>query len=303
VVPLGRRGEREATVDLTAGGLALSGPAAPEVARALVTTMLAGAPPDAVEVLVAGQALAGELLAGVGPVPGLRVTADLDAALSTVEVEVVHRLRLLQGHDAGDVAGYLAVDPAEPLPDVVLVADMARGGTEWERRLAGVLTVGGRLGVGALLLGRAAGVPAVTLGPHADVQAAEPDQVPEGLLGVQAFTLTAADARELLAVVAAGRGVPGPPETAAPTASSAATTPAAPDSRVPPGQRPVRVRCFGPLRIELNGVEVRTRLRSKARELLAFLLLHPDGPPAGPPSRRCGRRPTPPAAPTAPRTR
>jgi len=277
VVPLGRRGEREAAVDLTAGGLALSGPAAPEVARALVTTMLAGATPDAVEVLVAGQALAGELLAGVGPVPGLRVAADLDAALSTVEVEVVHRLRLLQGHDAGDVAGYLEVDPAEPLPAVVLVADMARGGAEWERRLAGVLTVGGRLGVGALLLGRAAGVPVVTLGPHADVQAAEPEPATVGLLGVQAFTLTAADARELLAVVAAGRGVPGPPETAPPTASSAATTPAAPDGRVPPGQRPVRVRCFGPLRIELNGAEVRTGLRSKARELLAFLLLHPDG--------------------------
>jgi DNA-binding SARP family transcriptional activator len=37
------------------------------------------------------------------------------------------------------------------------------------------------------------------------------------------------------------------------------------------------VRLFGPLRIELDGVEVRSGLRTTSRELLAFLLLHPDG--------------------------
>jgi DNA-binding SARP family transcriptional activator len=37
------------------------------------------------------------------------------------------------------------------------------------------------------------------------------------------------------------------------------------------------VRCFGALRIQAGGGEVRTGLRSKARELLAFLLLHPGG--------------------------
>jgi DNA-binding SARP family transcriptional activator len=274
IVPLGQRGKQEVTVDLTAGGLALAGPTALEVARALVTALLAGAQPDAVEVLLAGQALADELFAAAGPVPGLRVADDLDAALSAIEVEMVHRLRLLQGHDAGDVAGYLEVDPAEPLPTMVLVADLAGDGAEWARRLAAVLTVGGRLGVGALLLGRVVGVPTVALGPQAEVQDAEPDG---GLLSVRAFTLELADARELLAVVAAGRGAAGPPDEPAPAAPPRTMTQAAPASRVPPGQRPIRVRCLGPLRIELNGAEVRTGLRSKARELLAFLLLHPDG--------------------------
>jgi len=34
---------------------------------------------------------------------------------------------------------------------------------------------------------------------------------------------------------------------------------------------------FGPLRIQLDDAEVRSGLRTKARELLAFLLLHPEG--------------------------
>jgi DNA-binding SARP family transcriptional activator len=277
IVPLGQRGEHEVTVDLTAGGLALTGPTALGVARALVTALLAGAQPDAVEVLLAGQALADELFAAAGPVPGLRVADDLDAALSAIEVEMVHRLRLLQGHDAGDVAGYLEVDPAEPLPTMVLVADLAGDGAQWARRLAAVLTVGGRLGVGALLLGRVVGVPTVALGPQAEVQDTEPDGARAGLLGVRAFTLELADAGDLLTVVAAGRGAAGPPDEPAPAAPPRTMTQAAPASRVPPGQRPIRVRCLGPLRIELNGAEVRTGLRSKARELLAFLLLHPDG--------------------------
>jgi DNA-binding SARP family transcriptional activator len=37
------------------------------------------------------------------------------------------------------------------------------------------------------------------------------------------------------------------------------------------------VRCLGPLRIELDGAEVRTGLRTKSRELLAYLLLHLTG--------------------------
>jgi DNA-binding SARP family transcriptional activator len=41
--------------------------------------------------------------------------------------------------------------------------------------------------------------------------------------------------------------------------------------------RPVNVRLFGPLRIDALGTEVRTGLRTKARELLGYLLLHPAG--------------------------
>lgn len=39
----------------------------------------------------------------------------------------------------------------------------------------------------------------------------------------------------------------------------------------------IEVHLLGPYRIEANGEEIRTGFRSKARELLAFLLLHPQG--------------------------
>ena len=305
VVAIGQRDDREVTVDLTDGGLGLDGPTATAAARAVLVALLASAQPqpDAadVEVLVVGEPLAARLLGAAGPtpgptpgpVPGLSVAPDLDIALSAVEVEMVHRLRLLQGHDTDDVASYLQLDPAEPLPTVVLVADPARDTGRWAQRLAAVLAVGRRLGIGALLIGPVPGVATLTLGPQAEIQAAQPDPdgALAGLLGGRAFTLGVAEATELLAVVAAGCGTqpvavagavpeapapspPGPPTMAAAQAQAQA---AVPDSRATPGGRPVRVRLFGPLRIELDGAEVRTGLRSKAPELLAFLVLHPAG--------------------------
>ncbi len=243
---------------------------------------------DAVEVLVAGQPLAAQLLGDAAPTPGLGVVADLDTALSTVEVEMIHRLRLLQGHDAPDVASYLEVDPAEPLPTIVLVTDPADDKAGWAPRLAAVLAMGRRLSIGALLVGPIPGVATLTLGPNAEIQAVQPDieGALRGLVGGCAFTLGQAEAAELLAVVAAGRGthpdVPpeqSPPEPpglpAAPPPQAQAKSEA--DRRATPEERPVRVRLFGPLRIELDGVEVRSGLRTTSRELLAFLLLHPDG--------------------------
>jgi DNA-binding SARP family transcriptional activator len=106
------------------------------------------------------------------------------------------------------------------------------------------------------------------------------------LVGGRAFTLGQAEAAELLAVVAAGRGThPAvPPEQSPPESPGLPAVPAAeaqvktvPEGRAAPDERSIRVRLFGPLRIELDGAEVRTGLRIKSRELLAFLLLHPDG--------------------------
>jgi DNA-binding SARP family transcriptional activator len=289
VVAIGQHNDQEVTVDLTDGGLGLDGPTAPQAVRAVIVALLAAQPQaDAVEVLVTGQPLAAQLLGDAAPTPGLGVVADLDTALSTVEVEMIHRLRLLQGHDAPDVASYLEVDPAEPLPTIVLVTDPADDKAGWAPRLAAVLAMGRRLSIGALLVGPIPGVATLTLGPNAEIQAVQPDieGALRGLVGGCAFTLGQAEAAELLAVVAAGRGthpdVPpeqSPPEPpglpAAPPPQAQAKSEA--DRRATPEERPVRVRLFGPLRIELDGVEVRSGLRTTSRELLAFLLLHPDG--------------------------
>jgi DNA-binding SARP family transcriptional activator len=281
IVAIGQQHDHEVRVDLTTGGLALSGPPALDAARAIATALLAGPPPGVTEVIVAGDPLAGRLLGGAGPVPGLTVTADLHTALTRLEVELVHRLRLLDRHDAPDVAAYLAADPAEPLPTTVLVADAPDPALT--PRLAAVLTLGSRLAIGAALLGPVPGVTTVVLGEEGDVQAVEPDLALPALPGTQAFTLSATDARELLTVVAAGRGEaaeeqlpdapPDPPFGSHPQAdSSNAVT----DIQAGSGRRPIRVDLLGPLRIHTDQ-EVRTGLRRKARELLAFLLLHPDG--------------------------
>jgi DNA-binding SARP family transcriptional activator len=281
IVAIGQQHDQEVLIDLTSGGLALTGPPALDAARAIATTLLAGTPPDAAEVIVAGDPLAGRLLGGAGPVPGLTITADLHTALTRLEVELVHRLRLLDRHDVPDVAAYLAADPAEPLPTTVLVADAPDPALT--PRLAAVLTLGSRLAIGAALLGPVPGVTTVVLGGDGGVQAVEPDLALPALPGARAFTLSAAEARELLTVVAAGHGATAGDQPPEPSPDPHASSPphhdrgnAVIDTQAAADRRPIRVDLLGPLRIHTDQ-EVRTGLRRKARELLAFLLLHPDG--------------------------
>jgi DNA-binding SARP family transcriptional activator len=79
----------------------------------------------------------------------------------------------------------------------------------------------------------------------------------------------------------AAPAAPAPPRSApAPDDPGAGAGPAAepPAGTMPPapGTRPVRVAVLGPLRVTARGEEVSGGLR-KARELLAFLAVHPDG--------------------------
>jgi hypothetical protein len=211
VVAIGQRGGREVCFDLSKGGLALTGPTAVDAARSIVLSLLARTQlqSDAaeVQVLLVGDPLAERLFGHPVEIPGQSVVPDLDTALSTLEVEQAHRLRLLEDHDAADVAGYLHADPAEPLPTVVLVVDLNRDGRGWEQRLAAVLAVGHRLAIGALLLGPAAQVaPTLVLGTDATIRAVQPDGSLPDLAGTLAFTLGPDDTAELLPVLGAALG-------------------------------------------------------------------------------------------------
>ena len=96
----------------------------------------------------------------------------------------------------------------------------------------------------------------------------------------------AAGSQYLAAPDAAPRAARVPEPAAAPAASAAAAAepepaepePAEPEPAEPsaPGDRPVRLALLGPLRITAAGQEVSGGMR-KARELLAFLAMHPDG--------------------------
>jgi DNA-binding SARP family transcriptional activator len=287
VVAIGQRNGREVSFDLAMGGLALTGPTTLGAARSIVLSLLARTrlqPNTAeIQVLLVGEPLADRLFGHLVELPGLSVVPDLDTALSMLEVEQAHRLRLLQDHDAADIAGYLHADPAEPLPTMVLLVDLNRDGKGWEQRLAAVLAVGHRLAIGALLLGPAGEVaPTLVLDTDATIGAIRPDGSLPDLAGALVFTLGPDDTAELLPVLGASLGAAPsghearePADAGPPAVVSEADV--APTSQVAADRRPVRVRCLGPLRIELDGAEVRTGLRSKARELLAFLLLHPAG--------------------------
>jgi hypothetical protein len=161
----------------------------------------------------------------------------------------------------------VAAHPEEPLPALVLVAEELSAGERL--RLEAILTVGRRLGIAALVLKRCQPLPTVVISNDGMV-ADEPEGSLRELRDARSFYLTAEEAAELLAVVDAGRGqgddvvLPDPEGEPFPVEEAAH------------GGR-IEVRLFGVYTIEVAGEEIRTGLRSKARELLAFLLLHPSG--------------------------
>jgi len=120
VVAIGQRNGREVSFDLSMGGLALTGPTTLGAARSIILSLLARTrlqPNTAgIQLLLVGEPLAERLFGHPAELPGLSVAPDLDTALSTLEVEQAHRLRLLQDHDTGDVTSYLQADPPSRCP-------------------------------------------------------------------------------------------------------------------------------------------------------------------------------------------
>ncbi len=279
-VVVGIRDGQQVPLDLAATSpLGITGPGAHAAVRALVAATVATEHGDAAQVLLAGQDLAAELLPEVPSLPGLTLLPDLPTALARLEVELVHRTRLLDSDDTPDVATFAAAHPAEPLPLLLLVTPPAP--PPLQQRLAAVTTLGRRLGIGVVTLGAAPDGPTVEVAADGHVDATDPPAALPELDGAWLFTLPADEVRQVLAVVATASGTTPPPE---PTDSvqpagepSAQVTTMLELAGREPEQRPVRVRLLGPLRLDALGVEVKSGLRTKARELLAFLVLHPAG--------------------------
>jgi DNA-binding SARP family transcriptional activator len=235
-----------------------------------------------VEVVLADAESAAQLLGSTTPLPGLTITDDLDAALNALEVELLRRSRLLANQDIADVAAYAAFDPAEPLPTVVLVADGRH--QPLPPRLHAVLVAGRRFGIIAVLLGTNPVGPTITADAAGTITSIQPDGTLAELVGARLYTLSLEETVQLLRVIAAASGAepptaeppPPPPAAAAPepTAQPAPTSPPATDATT---SRPVEVQMLGPLQIHLDGRQLSKGLRSKAIELLAYLLVHPAG--------------------------
>ena len=179
---------------------------------------------------------------------------------------------------------------------------LAAPGPAAAQRLAGITAAGRDLGITVILLGdwphgttchiTADGLISGVTPPEAD------------LAGTEAYHLEAADLAAIIAQLDQARepsgddgpAAPSPPETGQPHLLSAPAAPEPAQAGAPrrppqhpppagtarqgtgpgPAGTPVRISVLGPLQITAAGREIGTGLR-KARELLAFLAVHPDG--------------------------
>jgi len=249
--------------------------------------------------------------------PGLSVPGTLDDALGELEGLLLTLARTSGGNGTDDDLTVNDLTVAGPGPDAAGpgVALIAAAGQGPSRRLAGILEAGRRTGVAAVLLGTwAAGVTCQVAadGTVTDVTPPDPD-----LAGIRLFTLGAAEAAAIAGVLQEAGGSPpasrlGPPTanpgggqhpwsgdravaisyltapeapprpgripapSPAPAASAAAAAEPGPGTLPASGDRPVQLTLLGPLRITAAGHEISGGMR-KARELLAFLAVHPDG--------------------------
>jgi len=248
-------------------------------------------------------------LGGLEAHPGVRVAPTIEELLRELEVATVTRTGFLDRYGAADMRSVLADDPGEPTPVLLALTEAP----DSDARLRAILATGPRLAIGAALLGEwRSGVTVEVDGDHAvrgvAGEGARGDHL--GLSGARAVALSAQDARESVAVIrqsygedAAADGLAvGEPSEADSGAAEIAEASTGADMRdaadiavpdgapllsEPPvliapdgdaGPRPVRVALLGGYRIDANATgEIKNGLRAKARELFAFLLLHPHG--------------------------
>ncbi|MEA2842565.1 MAG: hypothetical protein QOJ69_236, partial [Actinomycetota bacterium] len=257
----GERDGAEVAVDLgETQGLVLHGPGADGAARAAVIGVLAAREPASAVAMVVG-----DLLPAAPPFPGLVQAPELEMVLEELTSEVARRAKLLVEEDVADADAYRAKRPDVALP-LTLLAVRGVGDAD----LAALRTLfddGARVDVSGIVVSTAPdGGPLVEVGPGGTVD----DTAPGSLAGTRLYSVEPDVAAELLTVLAAGRTdgehmrpMPDDDDTFVPATSSATA--------------PVAVQLLGAYRIEVDGTEIRSGLRAKAKELLAFYLLHPEG--------------------------
>jgi len=293
VLAFGEVGGHAVRADVaTLGGVGFIGDGATDCVRALVLDAVMASQTDRpeIELLIGGAASdlgLGDILIGRA---GVRLLLNAEEAVAAAEVALVHRTRLAAATHATDRSSLADREPGEPLPVVVVVArsDDLNGA-----RLHAILSAGGRFGIAALLLGEWSQGTTVDIGGAGEVRrvtgaARAPALSLEGGRAVQA---SLADALDCLSVLDLGSK---PIETEVGVDGSAPSS----DNESPPwvaddgGEArraiaevggaaqlvaPIRVALLGGYRVEAAGAEVSTGLRSGARELLAYLALHPRG--------------------------
>ncbi|MDQ3978750.1 MAG: bacterial transcriptional activator domain-containing protein, partial [Actinomycetota bacterium] len=262
-VPVGERDREEVTLSFVrSAGLCLLGPRAREVARAITLTFLAEHDPDTGRAIVVG-----DLLPAATTFPGLGRTREVGAVLGGLQTEISRRRSLLAEAGAEDVIDYHAKRPGERLP-LILVATAEMTTFEAER-LRDLLADGAATGIVGLVVDAPLdGLLAVALQGPGRVAAQSGREGDPDLTGTRMFTVEREPAVELLEVLASAR-----------SDVEIEASPRTDESfQVSPSPSPtVSVKILGGYRIDAHNKEIRSGLRAKAKELLAFYLLHPEG--------------------------
>ncbi|HUQ63477.1 MAG TPA: BTAD domain-containing putative transcriptional regulator [Acidimicrobiales bacterium] len=262
-VAAGEYGGHEFAIDLgVLGCLCLVGTQAADVARALAASLLAQPARAQSEVLSIGD------LFPDGPtVPGLTRTESARAALDRLEAEIADRAERLADDGAESVAVYNARHPDAPVTPLLISA--VRLAEDESQRLEALVSEGGHCGIAAVIVdAQLDGSPTLRLKRGGVVERLHPETTLGGLIGARLFLLSSDSIAQILEVLAAAR------------TDSDDVTVADDEPFVvvdPPGEVPIQVQLLGPYRIDAAGKEIRSGLRAKARELLAFYLLHPEG--------------------------
>ncbi|MGI8983567.1 MAG: BTAD domain-containing putative transcriptional regulator [Acidimicrobiales bacterium] len=249
---IGFRDAEEVTLDLAEVGLlSVMGPAASDVARFLTTSFVA-------QGAGTGEALVvGDLLPPGLAVPGLNQPRDL--------ADCLRQLAEDRSPTAPATVLVVARDPAPDDLEALLQLLDRSAGAEGPRVLAVLVDI--------------APERAVSFRLEANERAAEiSDEALAGRLGgARLYTLGREAASELLAVLASARTDDDASTSPALPLLAAAVGEAEPFEVVLAESPAVDVQLLGTYRIEVDGTEIRAGLRAKARELLAFYLLHPAG--------------------------
>ncbi|MDA8289136.1 MAG: BTAD domain-containing putative transcriptional regulator [Actinomycetota bacterium] len=308
---VGTRGGQAVSIEFTdLSGVAICGPAADDIARALLAGLVVRAGPGAAEILCATET-AERLLpgtgigTGIGTDPAVRLVATPLEVARVVEADRIARTRRLDAVGARDAASFREEHPENPLPLLLVVADAPPGESagRWTALCAGAA----RLGIAVVFLGD---TPAATGRLATDLARTVTDAAPPRLAavfaGAELFGLGAEEAVELLGSVfdasnldainiganrADGRDCDEPGQAEALTRvipldnTDEAPLPT-PEAAVPwpelasaaeAAVRPLRVEILGPPRITVSGMAVANGLRSRAKMLLAWYLCRPEG--------------------------
>jgi hypothetical protein len=180
-------------------GVAIGGPAAGDIVRAMLAGLVVRAGPGAAEILCAAE-LAERLLPGLAPDPAIRRAGSALEVARVVEAERITRTRRLDVVGETDATGFRDQHPENPLPALLVLADAPPG--ESAGRWAALCSGTEHLDIAVVFLGDSpAASGRVVTDLTRKVIDAEPQQLAVLIGGTELFGLDAGEAVELLGSV------------------------------------------------------------------------------------------------------